>query len=115
MAQYLCSPDQLFLNQLEERMKKCRETLSIKGQQYATEIDRFHNFNRAAKILNTTPEKALLGFMMKHFVSVLDILEGIENGKTPDLSMWDEKLGDLDCYLHLLDGLVMKRINQERN
>ena len=88
------------------RCQKIKKVLASKADEYATEGDRFHNFKVAARVIGTTPEKALLGMMMKHFVSVLDIIEAPDKVSPARL---DEKIGDLICYLCLAEGMITER------
>ena len=87
---------------LQNRCLSMRKTLSIKAEEYSKGSNRYHNFNVAARILGTTPEKALLGMWMKHIVSVLDM---IAEEKPMDEKVIDEKIGDLINYAVLLEGL----------
>ena len=90
------------------RIKKCKETLIVKAAEYA-KGDRLHNFQRAAAMLNCTPERALFGFLAKHLVSIIDIVDGIEKGQFPAEARWDEKVGDAINYLLLLDAVVKRK------
>ena len=99
---------------VEHRIEQIRTVLTQKAKEYASEQDRFHNFNRAGEILGISPERALVGMMVKHFVSVLDLVENSE--KHPEKlndAIIDEKIGDLCNYLILLEGLLKKRINKK--
>lgn len=88
---------------VENRIKKIQETLKRKASEYATNDDRLYNFKRAAEILQTTPQKALLGMMMKHWVSVLDLIES----RLPfNIEILDEKIGDSVNYLILLEAIL---------
>ena len=86
---------------VETRIASIRSILANKAKEYARD-DRLYNFKRAAEIARTTPSKALIGMMMKHVVSVVDLVEGTLKA-TPE--MVDEKIGDLINYLILLDAL----------
>lgn len=88
---------------VEYRINRIREVLQKKAKEYATE-DRLHNFKIAARILNTSPEKALLGMAMKHAVSVLDLIEG----RNLEQHIVDEKVGDLINYCILLEAMLLK-------
>lgn len=88
---------------VEYRINSIKSILSIKEKEYATECDRLHNFKRAASILNTTPEKALVGMFVKHMVSILDIVDSCY--KT-DPVIIDEKIGDAINYLILLEAIL---------
>ena len=87
---------------IELRIEKIKSTLISKGKEYATDKDVMHNFKRAAQIANSTPERALFGFMLKHFTSVLDMIDNLDNFKEPSEELVEEKLGDLLNYVILL-------------
>lgn len=100
---------------VDDRYDAIKKTLVAKAKEYATDGDRFHNFNIAGQILGVSPERALLGMLVKHIVSVFDLVEWAEN----DLDklnhfIVDEKITDSVNYLILLEGLLTKRIN-DRN
>lgn len=99
--------DDTFDNLIERRLEKIRFTLTKKAQEYATSNDRFHNFKVAAQIENTTPEKALKGMMVKHEVSVKDLIEGRGDITA---ALIDEKIGDNINYLILLEGLLKEKL-----
>jgi hypothetical protein len=94
---------------VEERCNKIKQVLSIKAKEYARNDDRLHNFVRAGVIMNMSKERALHGFLMKHFISYLDILEDIDNGKIPSNEMIDEKLGDIINYFILMEASIKER------
>ena len=60
---------------VQERTDAIHNTLCMKAKEYASKTDRFHNFKVAARINKTTPEQALKGMMVKHEVSVSDMIE----------------------------------------
>jgi hypothetical protein len=100
---------------IEHRIHNIREVLLAKAKEYATENNRFHNFDAAARILNKTPEQALQGMMVKHIVSVFDLIEsGETNTNTLTEQKIDEKIGDTINYLILLEGLLLRRIETKR-
>lgn len=95
---------------VKELLNKIEQNLIVKGREYAVEGDRLHNFNRAAQILGECREKALFGFALKHLVSVMDMINGIQNGKLPSKASLDEKVGDLTTYTALLYASIYDRI-----
>ena len=99
---------------VEHRIEQIRTVLTQKAMEYATDQDRWHNFNRAGEILGISPERALVGMMAKHFVSVLDLVTWAETcpEKLND-AIIDEKIGNNCNYLLLLEGLLKKRINKK--
>lgn len=100
---------------VENRLDKIRNTLVEKAKEYANDKDRLHNFNRGAAITGKTREDVLWGFALKHFVSFMDILDGIRGGKFPDKDKWDEKIGDLINYLILIDVCVIEDIEKDES
>ena len=93
--------NEVFVTILESRINAMRETLAAKAKEYATS-DRLHNFKRSARLLDCSPPQALLGFLTKHLVSIVDMVQA---GNHP-ISQWDEKIGDAINYLVLLEAIV---------
>ena len=50
-----------------------------------------------------TPEQALYGFMLKHLVSLSDM---VQSGKAYPEALFEEKITDIENYLLLLLGLL---------
>jgi hypothetical protein len=98
---------------LDGNIDRTRNVLDYKATHYASDTDRLDNFKRAAAMLNTTPEKALLGFTAKHIVSVITMVEGLAQGKVYKLDQWHEKLGDIINYCILLEALVTEGMEDE--
>lgn len=92
---------------IEKRVETICHTLASKSEEYATKNDRFHNFNVAAIMNDTTPERALMGMMVKHLVSVFDLANGI--GEITEEKI-EEKIGDSINYLILLEGLLKDKL-----
>lgn len=89
---------------LKQRLDKIKEILEIKAKEYVRNEDRLHNFNVAAKMSNQTRESILWnGFALKHLVSLNDIINDLEKGKTNPINLVEEKIGDLINYLILLE------------
>ena len=94
---------------VHERIDSILSTLTQKAKEYAKGGDRFHNFNIAARMLETTPEKALYGMMLKHMVSVLDLVNAVPDTEITE-AIINEKIGDNINYLILLEGLLKERV-----
>lgn len=92
---------------VEARCEKINKVLVAKAKEYAQGQNRFHNFDVAARIHDTTPEQALLGMMSKHLVSVIDLINDPECATE---YLVDEKVGDTVNYLILLEGLLLRRL-----
>lgn len=89
---------------VSERCIKIQSVLTIKAREYARGDDRLHNFNRGAEISGTTRERVLHGFMLKHFISYLDMLDDLDKGIVPDPDTVDEKIGDIINYFILMEA-----------
>ena len=96
------------------RLNLTRQTLVIKGKEYRRNNDPLHNFNVAAQLGNTTREKALWGFALKHYVSFMDILNDIEKGNLPTEELLSEKVGDLINYLILCEASIKDKIDGKK-
>lgn len=97
----------------EQTVEMCRSTLCAKADEYAEDDDRLHNFNIAAILQGNTPIEALGGMMVKHTVSIYDLIR--RTGKGAEISdvMWDEKIMDSINYLILLRAAVAERRKNE--
>ena len=98
-----------FCNLAAKRFQACQDILAAKSKEYSRSGDKLHNFHRAAALLDCSPEKALIGMMAKHIVSVLDLVDDIEAGGLPDEALVSEKIGDLVNYSILLEALITER------
>lgn len=80
-----------------------RSVLVNKAKEYATDGDRMHNFKIAAAIQGCSPKCALGGMMVKHTVSLYDMMN---SNQRYSKEMWEEKIGDHINYLILLRALL---------
>lgn len=87
----------------ERRIQLMKSVMLKKKAEYATEVDRLHNFDRAAKMLNCTKAQALMGMLSKHLVSILDIVDA---RKPVTIEVIEEKIGDAINYLSLLEAIL---------
>jgi hypothetical protein len=98
-----------FDNLVNHRINLITETLKSKGAEYAGDVDVFANFVKAAPAARVrTKEKALWGMAMKHFVSIGDMVEGLETEPIKGFSKAyvEEKIGDMINYLILLEAML---------
>ena len=98
---------------VENRIALIQKILLAKRKEYAPESgDRLHNFNRASAMLSCSREKALIGMLSKHLVSILDIVDTIDKEKTyPSIAIVEEKIGDAINYLILLEAMLKEDIS----
>lgn len=90
------------------RCAEIQTRLCRKAAEYAAGDDRLYNFKRAAEIGRTEPEKALWGMLLKHLVSIIDMVEG---RTLPAEYLIDEKIGDAIAYLCLLEAVLREKIS----
>jgi hypothetical protein len=100
---------EVFHEKLHELFGDISDCLDYKSREYSTPVDRLHNFKIAASMLRCSPERALLGFLTKHLVSVVDLVDHIDNGAPVDYEMFHEKVIDSVNYLLLLHILYSER------
>lgn len=79
-----------------------KDVFGIKADEYNLEDDRLGFFKRTAAVLDEKPDEALLGMMVKHIVSIFDMVKSSEKF-TED--RWKEKVTDCINYLLLLFAL----------
>jgi hypothetical protein len=95
---------------LDSQIKRVQDVLVVKAAEYAPE-DRLSNFKKAAHLSNVTILQALAGMMMKHTVSIYDM---IESGKVYPIEIWEEKITDHINYLILLRAAVSEIENTDQ-
>ncbi|HXQ38657.1 MAG TPA: hypothetical protein VN843_31945 [Anaerolineales bacterium] len=84
---------------LDAQIKRVRDILLSKRDEYAKEQDVLINFKRSAHMRNCGMPQAISGMMVKHTTSIYDM---IESSKPYPIEVWDEKITDHICYLILL-------------
>lgn len=104
-----------FYTLVEEILDRVRNTLVKKGDEYSTHTNKLHNFDRAARISDQTREKALLGMLLKHEVSIKDIVDKIDTNKLPAVELLEEKATDIIAYYILLEASIKDKIKNQDN
>ena len=89
---------------VEDQLERIRSVLVKKAAEYNLDEDRLSVFKHAAALSEETPEQALYGFMLKHIISMTDMINSKE---AYSKELWDEKLTDICNYIILLQGLLM--------
>ena len=105
-----------FENIVKKRVYLINEVLGKKNTEYATEEDCFHNFKAAGRKEGISPVAALKGMLLKHVISVDDLMKLYEE-KPSKLKekVIEEKLGDYINYLILLEGLLLENLKGVNN
>jgi hypothetical protein len=97
----MTTPD--FNKIVEDQLDRISNVLVKKAAEYNLDADRLSVFKHAAALSEETPEQALYGFMLKHIISITDM---INSGNTYSEELWNEKITDICNYLILLQGLL---------
>ncbi len=105
--------EQKFNEEVLELQKKMEELLLIKGKEYRRNNNPFHNFERAAELNNSDPALELHGFLSKHLVSYLDMIQDIKNGVPISYQYIEEKLTDIRVYFLLLQIMLKSESEYE--
>ena len=98
------------------RIKSIKETLAKKGNEYSKDKEVFKNFIDAGRKLDTNKYKALQGMLIKHIVSVDNIIDNIEQ-EVPTVDIISEKIGDIINYYILLEAMLIEEFfyNEQLN
>ena len=102
----------MFDKYLERRLDEIKRVLGVKAKEYVRNSDRLHNFNVGAIINGTSPFNALAGMLLKHEVSIKDIIQDAHNCKEISVAMIEEKLGDGINYLILLEAMLKNQVDK---
>lgn len=94
---------------LSVRIAQMRDTLASKAAEYATETDRLASFKEAAKLTGESPMEALMGMLVKHWVSIQALVGIYATGRQLASGAVDEKIGDAINYLVLLEALFREK------
>lgn len=95
-------------------VEQSRSILLTKAAEYASDADRLINFKQAAHLAQESQAKALAGMMIKHTVSIYDMLSRYEEGAQFSKEKWDEKILDNFNYLILLQAVLEEERNDKR-
>lgn len=100
-----------FNNFLDDILDQIQDILGSKADEYASNTSRFHNFERAARMVDTDPINALRGMQLKHRVSIQDMLDNDIHDYT--FNQWKEKILDNVNYYFLLLAMIKKYKDQK--
>jgi hypothetical protein len=113
----------IFDQLLEFRISETRRLLSVKAKEYGKgESDRLYTFKEAAKLEGSNPADALRGMLIKHWVSIKDLVTAWVNLKAAQVNSplriddsaffctVNEKIGDGVAYLVLLEAILKESL-----
>lgn len=95
---------------LSNALYRTQKILASKGKEYGSE-DRLHNFKRAGEADGITPEQALWGMFLKHYISIRDLVKG---NQPLTEKMISEKIGDGINYFILLEALFIEKLEEAK-
>lgn len=98
-----------FVALLRKRLYTTEQVLGVKAREYAPGCDRLHNFKRAAALTGETPAQVCVGYMAKHLVSILGIVDSLAHGVVARAETTEEKIGDAINYLILLEAIIKEK------
>lgn len=98
---------------LTKRLDKIRNVLGTKAKEYVRNGDRLHNFNVGARLDGVSRERVLHGFLLKHYISYMDMLNDMDKGILPTEEYVDEKLGDIINYFILMEQSIKNKIKSK--
>jgi hypothetical protein len=96
----------------DEIIKELHRKNDVKGNEYARNNDRFHNFRHGALLTNLTLPKYLMSLRSKHEVSIIDMVDDIDRNVFHQVSLWKEKITDSIMYLILLYAYVKSFLSE---
>jgi len=101
-----------FYRYVEDKLRMYTNILRAKGisnSGYQSKDDRLSYFIEHAKIMHITPERAALELSIKHFISIREMINGIDEGNIYSEEYIDEKIGDLINYMLFIRALLYVR------
>lgn len=97
---------------IEDTLSQIKKTLLVKGKEYRRNGNVYHNFEEGSKITGLSREKVLRGFLLKHEISITDMINDLDNGILPSAEKVNEKFNDNIIYLLIQKAMLIDRINE---
>ena len=95
---------------IQQQLRKTADLLTVKGNEYAPDIDRLAAFKQAADLQQISVPEALGGMLAKHVVSIYQMLH---DASLYTDEKWDEKINDAINYLLLLKACIAEEEGEE--
>lgn len=95
---------------IEDTLSQIKKTLLVKGKEYRRNGNVYHNFEEGAKITGLSREKVLRGFLLKHEISITDMINDLDKGVLPSVEKVNEKFDDNIIYLLIEKAMLIDRI-----
>lgn len=97
-----------FENTVKNTLESIKDLLIIKGREYRRKNNPYHNFEVGAEKTGKSRVEVLRGFALKHSISIDDLIEDFENGKTTKIEIVNEKYNDLITYLLIEKSMMVE-------
>lgn len=95
---------------IQQQLRKTADLLTVKGNEYAPDVDRLAAFKQAADLQQISVPEALGGMLAKHVVSIYQMLH---DASLYTDEKWDEKINDAINYLLLLKACIAEEEGEE--
>lgn len=96
-----------FAEEFKQELKELEDLVIVKGKEYVRNNNPFHNFEQGATFTGMTKESVLYGFLLKHLISLNDIMMDHEwERKIINIDQFNEKIKDIMVYLLILKIMV---------
>lgn len=92
-------------------LPQCFDIMKTKGQSYSGKEDKLGNFKRLAVLTNSTPEKVLFIYLMKH----VDAISSFIREEYTDSEAIKGRIMDVINYMFLLAGLLKETDKLDSN
>lgn len=99
---------------VEKIFEVISKTIKEKHSEYATNDD-YHNFRSSSILLNETIPEAIVGMMVKHTISIYDMVCEYAKGANFEFEKWEEKIKDHIIYLINLYCYLDEENKNEKN
>ena len=100
---------------VDKTLNRIKEIIIIKGKEYRRNNNPFHNFDEGSKRTGLIREKVLDGMLLKHEISISDIINDLEIGILPNIDTVEEKFNDNLIYLILKKASIIDKIEQDES
>lgn len=111
----IISSQEGFKQHMERCFERSRSVLTKKRKEYNGEVNVFHNFDDGVGLSTSNTNVGVAwGYLTKHLQSLKDIVRAVEEERTDHLTseFLDEKFGDVQNYILLIEGMVRQKITK---
>jgi hypothetical protein len=96
---------------VKDTIEEIKGVVLIKGKEYHRNNNPFHNFEKGAQRTGQIRERVIDSFLLKHEISISDMVDDLEKGILPTKEMVNEKFNDNIIYLLLKKASILERLD----